>query len=239
VAAQIANIDRAVSPGVMVGVPSEGDPSTSGHGPAPRERGHPPAATPFQHPAGSERTLSELLVDVGGGDHGAFKRLYDRSSVAAYSLAFGVIRDRQLAADAVQEAFIAVWKNAHSFDPAKGNGRTWILVIAHRKSVDLIRRNSRHRPREYQDSEAASDTGLVEQSSLEAETRTQVQEILAALPPAHRQVIDLAYFGGYTQSELAVKLSLPIGTIKSRTHAALTALRVAAEESGLTIHDTL
>jgi RNA polymerase sigma-70 factor (ECF subfamily) len=112
-------------------------------------------------------------------------------------------------------------------------------VITHRKSVDLIRRNDRHRRQEHQDVDTVSQAGPVEQSSLQAGIRSQIREILTELPPIQRQLIELAYFGGYTQSELAVRLSLPIGTVKSRTHAALTALRGAAQKSGLTIQDVL
>ena len=241
VAAQIADMDTTGPPGLTVAGRPEVNPSTSGRGLGSPAHESQSASNPGELSSESERTLSDLLLEVRDGDKEAFRRLYDRSSVAAYSLAVGVIRDRALAADAVQEAFIEIWRNAHTFDPAKGTGWTWILVITHRKSVDLIRRNHRHRPcpHQYQDTEPASQDGAVDQSSLQAETRTHVRKILAELPQSQRQLIELAYFGGYTQSELASKLSLPIGTVKSRTHAALTALKDKAQQSGLTIQDTL
>lgn len=178
----------------------------------------------------------DLLASVRQGDREAFAKLYDRYGEAAYSLAVRIVRDRDLAADVVQEAFLAVWKNAAAFDPARGQASTWILTMTHNKAVDLVRREQRRRADQLdpeRDDVAGSEPALDQLAWMSA-ARGQIREALAKLPAAHREVIELAYFGGYTQSELAEMLSVPMGTIKSRTFAALKALRVALEETGWT-----
>jgi RNA polymerase sigma factor (sigma-70 family) len=165
--------------------------------------------------------------------------LYDRYSEAAYSLAVRIVRDRDLAADVVQDAFLAVWKNAASFDPTRGQSSTWILTMTHNKAVDLVRREQRRRADQLDEerTEVPSTEPAPDQLAWLSSARGQIREAMATLPAAHREVIELAYFGGYTQSELAEMLSVPMGTIKSRTFAALKALRKALEDTGWRMED--
>ena len=176
----------------------------------------------------------ELLELVRQGDREAFAQIYDRYGEAAYSLAVRIVRDRDLAADVVQDAFLAVWRKAAVFDPARGQASTWILTMTHNKAVDLVRREQRRRADQLDEArlELPSPEPGPDQLAWMSAARGQIREAMAGLPATHREVIELAYFGGYSQSELAEMLSVPVGTIKSRTFAALKALQEALDESG-------
>jgi RNA polymerase sigma factor (sigma-70 family) len=175
-----------------------------------------------------------LLALVARGDSEAFARLYDMYSEAAYSLAVRIVRDRDLAADVVQDAFETVWRNAFRFDPSRGQPSTWILTMTHHRAVDIVRREQRRRGESLDAAAEAPDPAppVAEQAWLGV-ARSQIAAALSRLPDPHREVIELAYFAGYTQSELAERLSLPLGTVKSRTFAAMAALREALQRAGL------
>lgn len=165
-----------------------------------------------------------LLALVAGGDDEALAELYDRYGRLCYAIALRVVRDTGLAQDAVQEAFLTAWRTAATFDPARGTAATWLLTLVHRRSVDIVRREQRRRSEPPPDS--ASDTaGPADEAALILDRRRTVQEALARLPPDQRQALELAYYGGLTQSELAERLGLPLGTVKSRMFAALARLR--------------
>ena len=121
------------------------------------------------------------------------------------------------------------------FDPARGRPSSWILTLTHHKAVDLVRREERRRTEPAADEPADGATGgeVVEEQAWQSVAREQVRSAMAKLPDPHREVIELAYFAGYTQSELAERLALPIGTVKSRTFAAMNALRELLAASGL------
>jgi RNA polymerase sigma-70 factor (ECF subfamily) len=136
-----------------------------------------------------------------------------------------VLRDAALAEDAVQEAFLAVWRTAASFDPTRASAQTWVLTLVHRRAVDVVRREERRRADPLADD--APEPGGAE-TAAEAELRERrrrVQAALAQLPPDQRQALELAYYGGLSQSELAERLGVPLGTIKSRMYVALGRLR--------------
>lgn len=175
-----------------------------------------------------------LLALVGRGDREAFARLYDMYGAAAYSLALRIVRDRELAADVVQNVFLAVWTGATQFDPGRGQPSTWIMTMTHHKAVDVVRREQRRRtePLEVVGDEAAESTP-VEEQAWRGVARDQVRAALRRLPDPHREVLELAYFAGYTQTELADRLAVPIGTVKSRTFAAMKALREQLAAAGL------
>jgi RNA polymerase sigma factor (sigma-70 family) len=175
-----------------------------------------------------------LLALVARGDSEAFARLYDMYSEAAHSLAVRIVRDRDLAADVVQDAFETVWRNAFRFDPSRGQPSTWILTLTHHRAVDIVRREQRRRGESLDAAAEAPDPAppVAEQAWLGV-ARSQIAAALSRLPDPHREVIELAYFAGYTQSELAERLSLPLGTVKSRTFAAMAALREALQRAGL------
>ena len=144
------------------------------------------------------------------------------------------MRDRALAEDAVQEAFLAVWRSAGAFLAEQGKPSTWILTLVHRRAVDLVRREERRRADPLDDAEQPTGEATDEEAWLRAQ-RQVVQEALRKLPPDQREAIELAYYGGFTQSELAEKLGQPLGTIKSRMFAGLKRLRELLAEAGLDV----
>jgi len=169
----------------------------------------------------------ELMAAMATGEEAALGELYDRFARVAYGLALRIVCDRSLAEDVVQEAFLSVWRAAGSFDSRRGAARSWLLMLVHRRAVDVVQRNHRHRVRDA--SEGARTSGqngcsASEVAELNAERRT-VQAALASLSTKQRSVLELAYYGGYTQQEIAARLGLPLGTVKSQTSEALRRLR--------------
>jgi RNA polymerase sigma-70 factor (ECF subfamily) len=174
-----------------------------------------------------------LLSLVASSDDQALAELYDRFGRVAYGLALRILRDEALAQDAVQEAFLAVWRSADRFLAERAKASTWILTLVHRRAVDLVRREDRRRgePLESAGEPLAPET--VEQEVTLGFERRVVQEALARLRPEQREALELGYYGGLTQSELAERLGLPLGTIKSRMFAGLSRLRELLAEAGL------
>jgi RNA polymerase sigma-70 factor (ECF subfamily) len=165
-----------------------------------------------------------LLALIARADEHALAELYRRFGRLAYGLAFRILRDDALAQDAVQEAFLGVWRGAERFTAERAKPSTWLLTLAHRRAVDIVRREERRRaePLEPETETAAPESGD------EAELMTQREAVRAALrqlPAEQREAIELAYYGGYTQSELAERLGQPLGTIKSRMFAGMARLR--------------
>ena len=157
-----------------------------------------------------------LLAGIAQGDTQALGELYDRFGPVAFGLALRVLRDRELAEDAVQEAFLSVWRSAPRFDSRRGTARTWVLTLVHRRAVDLVQRTQRHHGHANEEVTERLAPSAAEAADLDRE-RQAVQMALAALPAKQRTVLELAYYGGYTQKEIAVRLDLPVGTVKSQT----------------------
>ena len=175
-----------------------------------------------------------LLALTARGDREAFARLYDMYSAVAYSLAVRIVRDRDLAADVVQDAFVTVWNQAAKFEASRGQPSSWILTLTHHKAVNMVRREQRRRAEPLEAGAELVDTAPpVDEKAWQGVAREQVRQAMQKLPDPHREVLELAYFAGFSQSELAERLSLPIGTVKSRTFAAMTSLRRLLSESGL------
>jgi RNA polymerase sigma-70 factor, ECF subfamily len=172
-----------------------------------------------------------VLALVARSDETALAELYDRFGRVAYGLALRILRDPSLAEDAVQEAFLAVWRTADRFLAERAKASTWVLTIVHRRAVDVVRREERRRAEPIEDEPHPAGEATDEEASLR-ERRRIVQEALAKLPPEQRQALELAYYGGLTQSELAERLGQPLGTIKSRMFAALGRLRELLVEAG-------
>ena len=165
-----------------------------------------------------------LLALIGRGDDAALAELYRRLGRIAYGLAFRILRDETLAQDAVQEAFLGVWRTADHFTAARAKASTWVLTLVHRRAVDLVRREERRRTEPIETAaEPTAEDAADEVEQLAA--REAVREALRTLPAEQREAIELAYYGGYTQSELAERLGQPLGTIKSRMFAGLSRLR--------------
>jgi RNA polymerase sigma-70 factor (ECF subfamily) len=175
-------------------------------------------------PAPSDVLLVERCAD---GDEGALAELYDRFGRAAYALALRVVRDRSHAEDVVQEAFLDLWRAASRFDPERSRPVTYLLTFVHRRAVDVIRREQA-RPQRAASVEAVAERAGrddVAESLVARDQGASVRRALAGLSPPQREVLELAYFGGLSQSEIAERLGEPLGTVKSRTHVALSRLR--------------
>ncbi len=165
-----------------------------------------------------------LVARMALGDEPALAELYDRFGGVAYRLAVRVLRDRVLAEDAVQDAFLGAWRTAAAFDSTRGTVSTWLMTLVHRRAVDLVRREDRRRTDVLDDAPIASHETTDEEAAVREERR-RVQSALAQLPSDQREALELAYYGGLTQSELAERLGVPLGTVKSRMFAGLGKLR--------------
>jgi RNA polymerase sigma factor (sigma-70 family) len=171
-----------------------------------------------------QRSDEELLDAVASGDDGALAALYDRFGRIAYGLAYRILRDQALAEDAVQEGFLAVWRSAQGYQRERSKAATWILTLVHRRAVDLVRREDRRRTETLDHAHEPAAQSVEDEAGLR-DRRVAVQAALQQLPHDQRQALELAYYGGYTQSELAERLGVPLGTIKSRMFAGLNRLR--------------
>jgi RNA polymerase sigma-70 factor (ECF subfamily) len=190
-------------------------------------------------PASMARSFAHLSDEaivalVARSDQSALAELYDRFGRLAYGVALRVLRDEKLAEDAVQEAFLAAWRTADRFMPERAKASTWLLTLVHRRAVDLVRREERRRVESLPDEVEQASTGSAEDDAWLRFERERVQWALKRLPDQQREALELAYYGGFTQSELAERLGQPVGTIKSRMFAGLTRLRELLGEPGST-----
>jgi RNA polymerase sigma factor (sigma-70 family) len=174
----------------------------------------------------------ELVTLVGHGDQTAFRQLFERYAGTAKALALRVVRQPNLAEDIVQEAFTSVWRDPAGYDPERGSVRAWLMGTVHHRAVDLVRREEAHRRRA--DSavvELREDVGdPADDVAVELDRpgeRRAVLEALAQLPPEQRDVITMMYLDGLSQSAIAERTGLPLGTVKSRTLLAMRRLRSA------------
>ena len=175
----------------------------------------------------------EAVVALMARSHDvALAELYDRFGRVAWGLALRVLRDEALAEDAVQEAFLTLWRTAARYVPERGKASTWIMTLAHRRAVDLVRREERRRADALEHAPEPRSEPVDEEAWLRLQ-RERVQEALRRLPDQQREALELAYYGGFTQSELAERLGQPLGTIKSRMFAGLSRLRELLGEPGM------
>jgi RNA polymerase sigma-70 factor (ECF subfamily) len=172
-----------------------------------------------------------LLARIATGDRAAFTDLYDRFSSRAFGLIVRVLVDRSQSAEVLQEVFLEIWQSADRFAPNKGSGRTWILTIAHRRAIDRVRAAQASTDRDtrigFRDLAVPADD-VAEEVELKMESE-RVRTALSTLPDAQREAITLAYFGGYSQSEVAALVGAPLGTVKTRMRDGLGRLRIALE----------
>jgi RNA polymerase sigma factor (sigma-70 family) len=178
-----------------------------------------------------------LVALIAHGDREGFAVLYDRYGKIALGLALRVTRSHELAEEVVQEAFLNVWRQAGRFDATRAKPSTWLLTIVHHKAVDVVRREQRRRAEPAEAMVDVADTTNVPHEAWLGIQSIQVREALASLSDPQREVIELCYFEGYSQSELARRIGEPLGTIKSRTHTALRHLRGRLDELGLSLED--
>ena len=171
-----------------------------------------------------------LLLRVGAGDEGAFRELFARYTAVSHALAFRLVRQAQVAEEIVQEAFLAVWRTPERYDPARGSVRSWLMGTVHHRAVDAVRREQAQRRRTDQAAALAPRIAedpiddVVSALDLPRERRL-VQKALAGLPDEQRDVIQRMYFDGMSQSQIAERTGLPLGTVKSRTLLAMRRLR--------------
>jgi RNA polymerase sigma-70 factor (ECF subfamily) len=165
-----------------------------------------------------------VLALIARADDQALAELYHRFARLAYGLAFRILRDDALAQDAVQEAFLGVWRAAGRFTAERAKPSTWLLTLVHRRAVDLVRREQRRRTEPLQPEAERVGAESADEAELAMDRQT-IRAALRQLPPEQREAIELAYYGGYTQSELAERLGEPLGTIKSRMFTGLARLR--------------
>lgn len=165
----------------------------------------------------------DLLAGIARGETRAFETLYDRYSRPVYSLALGMLRDAGAAQEVMQEVFLDLWRGAGEFDPERGSARSWILALAHHKTVDAVRRR-RLRMTEPLEDQSNPSPDVVEEAMQRLE-RGRVREALFGLSADQRQAIVLAYYGGYTQQEIALRLRIPLGTAKTRIRDGMIRLR--------------
>ncbi|MGH2373748.1 MAG: sigma-70 family RNA polymerase sigma factor [bacterium] len=166
-----------------------------------------------------------LLERIGRKDAKAFEALYDRYGGAVYSLATKMLRDRHAAEEVAQDVFLAIWRAAGDFNPARGSARAWILSLAHHKSVDAVRR-LRLRVTEPLAETMMADVDVAGEATRSVE-EAQVRKALEGLSDGQREAIVFAYYGGYTQQEIAERLGVPLGTVKTRMRDGMLRLRAA------------
>lgn len=178
-------------------------------------------------PAGAGPDLAALLQRSARCDRAAFAALYDATAARVHGLVLRVVRDPTQAEEVTQEVFLEIWRTASRFDPERGSAVSWLLTIGHRKAVDRVRSAEAASRREstyhHRNQTVAHDTTAdAAQASLEAR---RVRTALTQLTEVQREAIELAYFGGYTHTEVAALLDLPVGTAKTRIRDGLIRLR--------------
>ena len=177
--------------------------------------------------------IGVLLLQIAQGDQAAFARMYDLLSPRVFGLILRVLVDRSQSEEVLQEVFLEVWQSADRFAPNRGQGRSWILTIAHRRAVDRVRSAQASTDRDvragFRDLEVPHDD-VAEQVELRIEGE-RVATALSRLTDAQREALTLAYYGGYSQSEIAALVGAPLGTIKTRMRDGLSRMRI---EMGVT-----
>ena len=172
----------------------------------------------------------DLIPLMARGEAQAFEAIYERHSGAAYSLAYRMVGTRAVAEDVTQEAFLNLWRSGAHYDRVRGSVRTWILGIVHHRAIDALRRATVHDKRRTSDEGIEERLASPQRTDVEAARREEaatVREAMGTLPPEQVQVIELAYFGGFSHSEIAELLNTPIGTIKGRMRLGLDKMRTA------------
>jgi RNA polymerase sigma-70 factor (ECF subfamily) len=171
----------------------------------------------------------ELMPLVGRKDPEAFEVLYDRHGGAAYSLAYRIVGEPAAAEEVTQEAFISVWRSGERFDATRGSVRSWLLSVVRNRAIDFLRSKAGKAPKLDFDDEAALEqrpaAERTEEEALRRETASELRGAIGKLPDPQSKVIELAYFGGFSHSEIAEILGLPMGTVKGRMRLGLEKIR--------------
>jgi RNA polymerase sigma-70 factor (ECF subfamily) len=199
----------------------------SGSGDASRPSGHPSRGTTGRDAEAAE--LAELMALAARGHEDAFAQLYDRTSARVYGVVWRVLRSTDHAAEVTQEVYTEVWRQATRFDVTKGSVFAWMTTMAHRRAVDRVRSVTSEvaRDEHYAVSETAREIDHVWEGVEQKLDAERVRTGMESLTPIQREALTLAYFGGYTQSQVAALLKLPLGTVKTRIRDGLIGLRDA------------
>jgi RNA polymerase sigma-70 factor (ECF subfamily) len=187
-------------------------------------------------PAISVTSTDEQVVSLlAEGNPQAIDMLYERYGRLAYSLAFRVLGDGAAAEDVVQDAFLSVWRRSSTFEASRGSLRTWLCSIVHHRALDRLRGRSGRARFDLTLDKATAETAVTDTWEIVADAleRDQIRTALGGLPAEQRQTIELAYYGGYSQSEISDLMRVPLGTVKGRTRMALRKLRGALETHGV------
>jgi RNA polymerase sigma-70 factor, ECF subfamily len=172
----------------------------------------------------------DLMALVRDGEASAFEVVFDRHAGAAFSLAYRMCGARSMAEDVVQEAFVSLWRSGARYDRTRGSVRSWVLSVVHNRAIDAFRRGVAKDSRDLHDDALAERIAEPQMTDTEVERRDEARQVrtaLADLPADQRRVIELAYFGGFSHSEIAEMLDLPAGTVKGRMRLGLSKLRLA------------
>jgi RNA polymerase sigma-70 factor (ECF subfamily) len=176
----------------------------------------------------------DLMPKIAAKDPLAFEVFYDRHGGAAFSLAYRIVGSRQAAEDVTQEALISIWRSGARFDRARGSVRAWTLGIVRNRAIDLLRRDAGRAPQPAFDSEELLEKrpsdDLTDVEALRRETAREVRGALSELPDDQSRVISLAFFGGFSHSEIAKMLNVPLGTIKGRMRLGMEKIRASLAE---------
>lgn len=190
---------------------------------------------PLRTPSPVDEADRAVLARISGGELAALEELYDRYKTMAYSIAYRITSDATLAEDVVQDAFLGAWRNAARYVEGRGSVKTWLLSIVHHRAIDAIRR--RRPTTELPEIDAGLPDALTlpdvwgeVSAHLDA---ASVREALVALSDVQREALELAYFGGLTQQEIAERTGTPLGTVKSRMRLGLLAMRRSLEAGSI------
>lgn len=171
-------------------------------------------------------TDSELVQKVASRDERAFLTLYDRFASRVFALTLRVLGDPMLAEEATQDTFLKLWSRARQFIPSHGELASWLLTIAHRTALDRLRLENRRLPASNAFSPEDQWSSIPDETTLNSDARWRsLYFAVQSLPVEQHQVIDLAYYKGMSQSEIAAELGWPLGTVKTRLRAAMNSLR--------------
>jgi RNA polymerase sigma-70 factor (ECF subfamily) len=193
----------------------------------------------FRQSRGDLQALADedLMTRVQEGDPRAFEIIFDRHADVAFSLAYRMCGRRATAEDIVQEAFLSLWRSGARYDSTRGSVRSWVLGVVHNRAIDVFRRNHVRTGKDVSDDDAVERLAAAESTEHAVEQRedaAQIRSALNELPAEQRQVIELAYFGGFSHTQIADVLKLPAGTVKGRMRLGLTKLRMSlADPSGV------
>jgi RNA polymerase sigma-70 factor (ECF subfamily) len=185
--------------------------------------------TPVRREKAERLADEELMPWIAEKDPEAFEVFYDRHGGVSFSLAYRILGDRTAAEDCIQEAFISIWRSGARFDRTRGSVRSWTLSIVRNRAIDALRSKAGKAPKLTFDDDAILESREAEErtedEAMRHETANEVRGALSQLPGEQSKVIELAYFGGFSQSEIAGMLSIPLGTVKGRMRLGLEKIR--------------